>query len=147
MNPPVKLDLRARTELLAFLVESQLLARFVGGDWLTIENVVEFERIWLAANRGDADWFERVSISSWSQTLAERVEVNLPVAFGVGSAAASENPRLGFRATLVRMVYDMCLGHLVEMGWFMNGRLRSRDGKHHRESHLMLAGAPEKEAG
>jgi hypothetical protein len=30
---------------------------------------------------------------------------------------------------LVRMVYDMCLDHLVEMGWFMNGRLRSRDGK------------------
>jgi hypothetical protein len=105
---------------------------FWQGSWVAIGSLSRTssnlkESGW-AANRGDADWFERVSISSWSQTLAERVEVNLPVAFGVGSAAASENPRLGFRATLVRMVYDMCLGHLVEMGWFMNGRLRSRDG-------------------
>ncbi|SIT43972.1 conserved hypothetical protein [Paraburkholderia piptadeniae] len=125
----LKLDLRARAELLAFLVESQLLARLVSGDWLTIGNVVELERIWLAANGGDADWFQRVSISSWSQTLAERVEVNLPVVLGVESAAGSENPRLDFRATFVRAVYDMCLDHLVEMGWFMNGRLRSRDGE------------------
>jgi hypothetical protein len=129
MNQHLKLDLRARAELLAFLVESQLLARLVSGDWLTIENVVEWERIWLAANGGDADWFERVSISSWSQALAERVELNLPVALGVESAAASENPRLDVRSTVVRAVYDMCLDHLVEMGWFMNGRLRSRDGE------------------
>ncbi|EUC20338.1 hypothetical protein [Paraburkholderia hospita] len=101
MNQPLKLDLRARAELLAFLVESQLLARFDSGDWLTIENVIELERIWPAANGGDADWFERVSISSWSQMLAESVEVNLPVVLGVESAAASENPRLDFRATFV----------------------------------------------
>ncbi|MPW20675.1 hypothetical protein GCT13_28305 [Paraburkholderia sp. CNPSo 3157] len=129
MDQPLKLDLRARAELLAFLVESQLLARFVSGDWLTIGNVVELERIWLAANGGDADWLQRVSISSWSQTLAERAEVNLPVVLGDESAAASENPRLDFRATFVRAVYDMCLDHLVEMGWFMNGTLRSHDGE------------------
>ena len=128
MSQSLNLDLRARAELLAFLVESQLLTRFVSGDWLTVGDVVELERIWLAANGHDAEWFERVSISSWSKTLAERVELNLPVMLGIESAAVSE-PRPDFRAKFVRAVYEMCVDHLVEMGWFMNGKLRTRDGE------------------
>jgi hypothetical protein len=87
-------DLRARAEFLTYLVASQLLSKSVGGDWLTIENVVEFERIWLTANGGGGDWLERVSISSWSQPLAERVEMNFPVVLGAESAATmfSEKP-------------------------------------------------------
>ena len=113
------------------LVASQLLAKSVSGRWLTIENVVETERVWLAANGVGVDWLERVSISSWSQTLAQRVDVKLPVVLGAESAATlfSENPRLDFAAPFVRAVYHMCLDHLVEMGWFMNGRLRSADGE------------------
>ena len=128
MNQSLKLDLRARAELLAFLVESQLLTRFVSGDWLTVGDVVELERIWLDSNGHDADWFERVSIPSWSKTLAERVELNLPVMLGVESSAVSE-PRPDYCAKVVRAVYEMCVDHLVEMGWFMNGRLRTRDGE------------------
>jgi len=131
MPQPLNLDLRARAELLTYLVASQLLAKSVCGRWLTIENVVETQRVWLAANGGGVDWLERVSISSWSQTLARRVDVKLPVVLGAESAATlfSENPRLDFGAPFVRAVYHMCLDHLVEMGWFMNGRLRSADGE------------------
>ena len=61
MPQPLNLDLRARAELLTYLVASQLLAKSVSGRWLAIENVVETERIWLAANGGGVDWLERVS--------------------------------------------------------------------------------------
>jgi hypothetical protein len=131
MPQALNLELRAKAELLTYLVASQLLAKSVTGDWLTIENVVVFERIWLAAHGGGADWLERVSISSWSRTLAQRVDVKFPVMLGAESVETmfSENPRLDFRAPFVRAVYHMCLNHLVETGWFKDWALRSGDGE------------------
>jgi hypothetical protein len=110
-------DLRAGAELLTYLVASQLLAKSLTGDWLAIEQVVESERIWQEANGGRADWLQRVSIASWAQAVAEKVDVKFPISLGVESVNVmfSENPRLDFRAPFVRAVYQICLNHLVQM--------------------------------
>ncbi len=41
MSTPLNMDLRARAELLTYLVVSHLLARHMTGDWLSVEHVVE----------------------------------------------------------------------------------------------------------
>jgi hypothetical protein len=41
VNNPLNMDLRARAELLAYLVSGHLLARQLTGDWLSPDHVVE----------------------------------------------------------------------------------------------------------
>ncbi|MGY6163996.1 hypothetical protein [Paraburkholderia strydomiana] len=50
MNNPLNLDLRARAELLAYLVASHLLARQMTGEWLSATRVVESTLLWLKTN-------------------------------------------------------------------------------------------------
>ncbi len=115
MERPLNPDVKARAELLTYLVASQLLAKSTTGDWLGIEQVVESAWIWLAANGGVADWLERISLSSWARKIAERVDITFPVALSDASAAMmfSEKPRLNFREPFVRAVYQRCRDHLL----------------------------------
>jgi hypothetical protein len=121
MGRPLNLDIRARAELLTYLVASQLLAKTTTGEWLAIKHVVESEQIWLSANGGGTDWLERVSISSWSQQLAQRLVGSMPVDLNSASATSMfcENPRLDFRVPFVRRVYQCCLTYLVVTRWFV----------------------------
>jgi hypothetical protein len=124
------LDLRARAEFLSYLVAVQLLARNATGRWLAVESVVAAEHIWMNANEGVADWVGRVSIASWSQSIAERIDFELPQETNAECIASilSATPRLDFRTKFVRTIYHECLDHLATMGWFIGGRMRSVEG-------------------
>jgi hypothetical protein len=115
MELALNLDLRARAERLTYLVASQLLTKAATGDWLAVEQVVESAWSWLAADGGGMDWLQRISIWSWAQAIAERMNITFPVALSKASAAMlfSENPRLDFREPFVRAIYQQCLDHLV----------------------------------
>lgn len=41
MSKPLNVDLRARAELLAYLVVSHLLARQMSGEWLSVEHLAD----------------------------------------------------------------------------------------------------------
>ncbi|WP_229514135.1 hypothetical protein [Paraburkholderia terrae] len=117
------LDLRVRAEFLTYLVAVQVLAKDATGRWLAVGSVVAAEHIWMAANGGIADWLERVSISSWSQNIAERIDLDLPHGMDAECIASifSATPRLDFRATFVRTIYHECLDHLTATRWFIGG--------------------------
>ena len=108
----------------------QLLARNATGRWLAVESVVAAEHIWMNANEGVADWVGRVSIASWSQSIAERIDFELPQETNAECIASilSATPRLDFRTKFVRTIYHECLDHLATMGWFIGGRMRSVEG-------------------
>jgi hypothetical protein len=124
------LGLRERAEFLTYLVAVQVLARNATGHWLPAGSVVAAERIWMDANGDIADWLERVSIASWSQRIAERVDSNLLHGMDTECVASilSVTPKLDFRATFVRTIYHDCLDHLTTMGWFIGGRTRPVEG-------------------
>jgi hypothetical protein len=69
---PLNFDLRARAELLTYLVASHLFARRMTGDWLSSDHVVESTRIWLATNDGGADLLQRVMLSRVRDTSLNR---------------------------------------------------------------------------
>jgi hypothetical protein len=119
MTSPPNLDLRAQAELLTYLVASQLLAKSATGEWLALEHQVDLSRLWLVTHDGRADWLQRISVSSWAQRVAERVNMSFPIEIDVQSALAmfSEQPRLEFGAPFVRTVYQVCLNHLANMCW------------------------------
>jgi hypothetical protein len=119
MTSPPNLDLRAQAELLTYLVASQLLAQSATGEWLAIEHQVDLSRLWLVTHGDRADWLQRVSVSSWAQRIAERIDMSFPIEIDVQSALAmfSERPRLEFGAPFVRTVYQVCLNHLANMCW------------------------------
>lgn len=74
MNNPLNLDLRARAELLAYLVSSHLLARQLTGAWLSSDHVVESTTLWLKTNGGGADVVQRVMLSSRALEVARQLE-------------------------------------------------------------------------
>jgi hypothetical protein len=127
MRHLVNLDLRAYAELLSYLVMSQLHSRSTSGEWLTLPNLVATERIWLEANGGISTSITIISIASWSQSVAETLSAEDPIAMGTDTIAMfSGDPRLDFGIRLVRTVYNRCQNHLMEMGWFMGGKMRYR---------------------
>lgn len=100
MTSPPNLDLRAQAELLTYLVASQLLAQSATGEWLAIEHQVDLSRLWLVTHGDRANWQQRVSVSSWAQRIAARIDMSFPIEIDVQSASAmfSERPRLEFGA-------------------------------------------------
>ncbi|VVD32638.1 hypothetical protein [Paraburkholderia dioscoreae] len=74
MNRLLEFDLQARTELLAYLVASQLVLRQRTGHWLRPEQLVESTRLWLRLNGRRADWLQRVTLACRAQRLAEQLE-------------------------------------------------------------------------
>jgi hypothetical protein len=119
-------DLRDKAELLTFLVVCQLAAKYRRGAWLRVDDVVGCERIWLQSANADVSVMERVSIASWSETLAIRVENDLDerVKEELAKGFTPRTGSLDFRFPVVRMAYLRCFNHLAEMGWFVRGRFR-----------------------
>jgi len=119
-------DLRDKAELLTFLVVCQLASKYEHGAWLCVDDVVGFERVWLQSASADVSWLERISIASWSEILAARVEEDLAKSIK-RELANGFVPRAGsldFSIPVVRMTYLRCFNHLAEMGWFVRGRFR-----------------------
>ena len=119
-------DLRDKAELLTFLVVCQLAAKFGHGEWLGVDEVVGFERVWLQSTNADVSLLERISIASWSEVLATRVEEDLDngVKRELANGFVPQTGNLDFRIPVVRTTYLHCFNHLAEMGWFVRGRLR-----------------------
>ncbi|WP_147329576.1 hypothetical protein [Paraburkholderia sp. DHOC27] len=120
MNHPLNMDLRARAELLTYLVSSHLMARQLTGDWLSPTHVVESTTIWLNANGAGAGVMQRVMLSSRALTIAKEVEsARLPI-FSPERLATlfCENLRVDFRSESARAVYQYCLNSLVRTRWF-----------------------------
>ncbi|WP_307252028.1 hypothetical protein [Paraburkholderia graminis] len=120
MNNPINLDLHARAELLAYLVAAHLLARQMTGQWLSAAHVVESTRLWLKTNGGGADVMQRVMLSAQAVDIARRLEKTLQPAVTPKSVPAlfCENLRLDFRSAIAREIYQHCLTHLVDSGYF-----------------------------
>ena len=90
MNNPLNLDLRARAELLAYLVAAHLLARQMTGEWLSAAHVVESTQLWLKTNGGGADVMQRVMLSAQAVDIARRLEKTLQPAVTPKSHAAGQ---------------------------------------------------------
>ncbi|MCX4150773.1 MULTISPECIES: hypothetical protein [Paraburkholderia] len=120
MTNPLNLDLRARAELLTYLVASHFVARQATGEWLSADHVVESTKIWLAANGGGADVLQRVLLASRAREIAERMELISPLSFGPGEVTAlfCENLRLDFRSPVARDAYQHCLTELTNTRWY-----------------------------
>jgi hypothetical protein len=119
-NNPLNLDLRARAELLTYLVASHFVARQATGEWLESDHVVESTTMWLTANGGGADVIERVMLASRAREIAEQIELISPLMFGPGRVTSMfcENLRLDFRSPIAQEVYQHCLTQLLNTRWY-----------------------------
>jgi hypothetical protein len=120
VNNPLNLDLRARAELLAYLVSSHLLAKQLTGEWLAPEHVVESATLWLNTNGGGADVVQRVMLSSRALEVAQQLEA-APLAASSAQTITTlfcENLRLDFRSEAARNIYQHCLNALIGTRWF-----------------------------
>ncbi|WP_211605967.1 hypothetical protein [Paraburkholderia nemoris] len=120
MNNPLNLDLRARAELLAYLVSGHLLARQLTGDWLSPDHVVESTTLWMRRNGAGADVMQRVMLSSRALEVAQVLATaQLPVFTpDMVTTLFCENLRLDFKSETARAIYQHCLTRLVATRWF-----------------------------
>jgi hypothetical protein len=127
MTLSVAWDLRAKAELLTYLIVAHLLERKQHGKWLAVTEVVERERRWFELHEDVVPWLERISISSWSRSLAIRLESGMPpLSQRSCEKLLKRSARtLDFRVALIRFVYLHSFNHLSENGWFFYGRLRA----------------------
>ncbi len=61
------------TDLLSYLVTSQLAARMRSGAWLTTGQLVDVQRMWLACHRAECGWLARIRIADASVTIAQGI--------------------------------------------------------------------------
>lgn len=62
-----------RTDLLSYLVTSQLAARMRSSAWLTTRQLVDAQRAWLACHHAECGWLERIRIANASATIAQGI--------------------------------------------------------------------------
>ncbi|MBT2791089.1 hypothetical protein [Paraburkholderia strydomiana] len=119
MNHPLTMDLRARAELLAFLVASHLLARRMTGGWLSVEHVVESTMLWLKANGMWTDVIQRVRLSARALDVAKSLEsvVHFDPTEESVKTLFCEDLHLDFHSPVAREIYQHCLIHLVDSGY------------------------------
>jgi hypothetical protein len=112
-------DLRARVELLTYLVASQLAQRQINGRWLEIEHLVQSTDMWLRLNGVYADWLQRVTLAGRSQALADYIARTSKRRFGARAVASmfSDGVWLNYRSPAVADIFDVCSrglpGHIV----------------------------------
>jgi hypothetical protein len=70
-----KLDIRARADLLCFLVMAQLIGHAGTGQWLRTDQAVEIGRIWAASHPAACDWLERARLVQLSVDIAPTFRV------------------------------------------------------------------------
>jgi hypothetical protein len=98
MKMPPRLDLRAQSELLAYLVILQLVCKHATGDWMSVAHTVESVQMWLQSNKRDEDLTRRVMVATWACNFAQRIESELHLVLN-GSAVASLTSVRGWLAT------------------------------------------------
>jgi hypothetical protein len=60
---PLNLDLRARAELLVYLVSSNLLAKQLTGGWLSLDHDVESSTLWLESEESPTRCYSKTNDS------------------------------------------------------------------------------------
>jgi hypothetical protein len=111
------LDNEARSELLTYLVVSQLVSRSRTEGWLTPVHLAESEQVWLMANGGRCGWTDSIRLAKMSVTVASRVW-QLPPFRETGFLANffTDGWRLDYRSSLVRCLYEVCVEELLRAG-------------------------------
>ncbi|MFP3564918.1 hypothetical protein [Paraburkholderia sp. SIMBA_030] len=107
-------DLVARTELLTYLVASQLAMREKTGRWLKVEHLVERTHLWLRVNGRKADWLQRVTLACRAQYLAENVAWTSQRRYDAKTVAGAffGGLRLDFRSPAVIEIFIACAANL-----------------------------------
>jgi hypothetical protein len=121
MNMPLRQDLRAQSELLAYLVISHLIYKHATGEWMSVEHTVESVKMWLRSSKRDDDLIRRVIVATRACELAHHIESELHLALS-GSVVASlfdENLHLDFGAEVTRDIYQRCLNFLLRTQWYV----------------------------
>jgi hypothetical protein len=119
MNNPLNMDLSARAELLTYLVASNLLARELTGQWLSVKHLVESTRIWLEGNSAGTDIFERIRLVSKAHDLTRKFESgkDTPLNTAPIKDMLVDGMKLDFRSPLVKEAYGLCRSHLIGEWW------------------------------
>jgi hypothetical protein len=120
MKMPLRQDLRAQTELLAYLVISQLVCKHATGDWMSVAHTVESVQMSKSSKR-DEDLIRRVMLATRACEIAQRIEAELHLALN-GSAVDSmfdDNLRLDFSSGVARDIYQRCLNLLLTTRWYV----------------------------
>jgi hypothetical protein len=119
VDSPLQRDLRAQSELLAYLVISQLITKHTTGDWMSVELTVESTRACLHSSRHNEDAIRRVMIASRALDLAKRIGSDLSLVLNGSTVACmfDENLRLDFNSAVAHDIYVRCRDFLVGMRW------------------------------
>ncbi|KWO35541.1 hypothetical protein WT97_30800 [Burkholderia sp. MSMB1459WGS] len=80
-----------QTDLLSYLVTSQLAARMRSGAWLTTGQLVGALRAWLACRHAECDWLDRIRIAHASATIAQEI---YEIALAHGDPHSGERVRI-----------------------------------------------------
>jgi hypothetical protein len=121
MQMPLRQDLRAQSELLAYLVISQLVSKHATGDWMSVAHTVESVQMWLQSCKRDEDLTRRVMVATRACEIAQRIESEHQLLLN-GSAVAStfdKNLRLNFSSALASDIYQLCLNLLLGTRWYV----------------------------
>ncbi|RKU00196.1 hypothetical protein C7H84_27430 [Burkholderia sp. Nafp2/4-1b] len=94
-----------QTDLLSYLVTSQLAARMRGGAWLTTSQVVGALRAWLACHHADCEWLDRIRIAHASATIAEGI---YEIACAHGDPESGERIRIDLDSPDLRALRARC---------------------------------------
>jgi hypothetical protein len=109
----VFLDKEASTELLCYLVVSQLTALSLTGGWMRTGHLVESIRIWLVSNGAQAHWSERVCLGWLSESIAADF-AGQPVLTDSAALARLfiDCRHVDYRSPLVRGIHAVCESEL-----------------------------------
>jgi len=120
MQKPLRHDLRAQSELLAYLVISQLVTRHATGEWMSVPHTVESVQMWSQSCRCDEDLTLRVMVATRAYELAKTIESQLHLSLSGNSVASmfDENLRLDFGSAITRDIYQRCLNTLLTTRWY-----------------------------
>ncbi|AOK06132.1 hypothetical protein LGM90_07110 [Burkholderia sp. AU28942] len=94
-----------QTDLLSYLVTSQLAARMRGGAWLTVSQLVGALRAWLACHHAECDWLDRIRIAHASALIAEGI---YEVASRYGDPDSGERIRIDLDAPELQALRARC---------------------------------------
>jgi hypothetical protein len=108
-----------QSELLAYLVISQLVTRHGTGGWKSVAQPVESVQMWLQSSNRDEDLTRRVMVATRARELAQRIESELHMALN-GNFVASMfdgNLRLDSSSAVARDIYPRGLNLLLMTRW------------------------------
>ena len=91
-----------QTDLLSYLVTSQLAARMRGGAWLTTSQLVGALR---ACRHADCEWLDRIRIAHASATIAQEI---YDIAITHGDPQSGERVRLDAHSPELQALRARC---------------------------------------